>query len=186
MTVGRNDPCPCGSGLKYKKCHGAVVAIAPVSASAPTPRRACGECTACCDGWVVGVIEGHEMKPGTPCYFRGEHTCTIYDRRPQHPCRDFVCGWLAPDSPFPDDFRPDQLGVMIIPMRWRGQPAYVLRSAGRDPDDKLLAWMREFCLRTQRPFFYEIGGERFGFGPEEFQREMSERVARGDVLWGRG
>ncbi|MCR4843564.1 MAG: preprotein translocase subunit SecA [Bacteroidales bacterium] len=21
-TVGRNDPCPCGSGLKYKNCHG--------------------------------------------------------------------------------------------------------------------------------------------------------------------
>ena len=20
--VGRNDPCPCGSGKKYKKCHG--------------------------------------------------------------------------------------------------------------------------------------------------------------------
>jgi preprotein translocase subunit SecA len=20
--VGRNDPCSCGSGLKYKKCHG--------------------------------------------------------------------------------------------------------------------------------------------------------------------
>jgi preprotein translocase subunit SecA len=23
--VGRNDPCPCGSGKKYKKCHGALV-----------------------------------------------------------------------------------------------------------------------------------------------------------------
>jgi preprotein translocase subunit SecA len=23
QTVGRNDPCPCGSGKKYKKCHGA-------------------------------------------------------------------------------------------------------------------------------------------------------------------
>ncbi len=22
-TAGRNDPCPCGSGKKYKKCHGA-------------------------------------------------------------------------------------------------------------------------------------------------------------------
>jgi len=22
-TVGRNDPCPCGSGKKFKKCHGA-------------------------------------------------------------------------------------------------------------------------------------------------------------------
>ncbi|HIA27992.1 MAG TPA: hypothetical protein EYN79_07725, partial [Planctomycetes bacterium] len=20
--VGRNDPCPCGSGKKYKRCHG--------------------------------------------------------------------------------------------------------------------------------------------------------------------
>jgi preprotein translocase subunit SecA len=23
-TVGRNDPCPCGSGKKYKQCHGSV------------------------------------------------------------------------------------------------------------------------------------------------------------------
>ncbi len=23
MRIGRNDPCPCGSGKKYKKCHGA-------------------------------------------------------------------------------------------------------------------------------------------------------------------
>ena len=23
--VGRNDPCPCGSGKKYKKCHGVDV-----------------------------------------------------------------------------------------------------------------------------------------------------------------
>ena len=21
MGIGRNDPCPCGSGKKYKKCH---------------------------------------------------------------------------------------------------------------------------------------------------------------------
>jgi preprotein translocase subunit SecA len=21
--VGRNEPCPCGSGNKYKRCHGA-------------------------------------------------------------------------------------------------------------------------------------------------------------------
>ncbi|MGH9545975.1 MAG: SEC-C metal-binding domain-containing protein [Terriglobales bacterium] len=22
--IGRNDPCPCGSGKKYKKCCGAL------------------------------------------------------------------------------------------------------------------------------------------------------------------
>jgi len=24
QKAGRNDPCPCGSGKKYKKCHGVV------------------------------------------------------------------------------------------------------------------------------------------------------------------
>jgi preprotein translocase subunit SecA len=23
--ISRNDPCPCGSGKKYKHCHGALV-----------------------------------------------------------------------------------------------------------------------------------------------------------------
>ena len=178
MSVGRNDPCPCGSGLKYKKCHGAVIPVANVAA------RTCGECTACCDGWVAAVIEGYEMKPGTPCHFRGDGCCTIYERRPKYPCRDFVCGWLQPGSPFPDDWRPDRIGVMVIQMRWRGREAYVLRSVGRDPDERMLTWMQEMSLRTQRPFFYEVAGERFGFGPPEFQREMSEKVARGEPLWG--
>jgi len=30
--IGRNDPCPCGSGKKYKKCHGAGGAAGPGAA----------------------------------------------------------------------------------------------------------------------------------------------------------
>jgi hypothetical protein len=29
MTIGRNDPCPCGSGRKYKKCCAAKEKPAP-------------------------------------------------------------------------------------------------------------------------------------------------------------
>lgn len=25
QKIGRNDPCPCGSGKKYKNCHGVGV-----------------------------------------------------------------------------------------------------------------------------------------------------------------
>jgi len=25
QKVGRNDPCPCGSGKKYKQCHGRLI-----------------------------------------------------------------------------------------------------------------------------------------------------------------
>lgn len=28
--IGRNDPCPCGSGKKYKKCHGSVTENAQI------------------------------------------------------------------------------------------------------------------------------------------------------------
>ena len=24
QKVGRNEPCPCGSGKKYKQCHGKI------------------------------------------------------------------------------------------------------------------------------------------------------------------
>ena len=179
MRVGRNDPCPCGSGKKYKKCCGAVIQLKP----AVTSERACGTCTACCDGWVEGTIYGHEMKPGTPCHFRGAGCCTIYERRPQEPCRSFVCGWLMPGSPFPDDFRPDRLGVMIVASRWRQRPAFILRSAGRDPDEALLTWMRTFSVQSGAPFFYEQAGERFGFGPAEFQQEMLAKLEAGERLW---
>lgn len=33
MTVGRNTPCPCGSGRKAKKCHESVVGMRHDSAS---------------------------------------------------------------------------------------------------------------------------------------------------------
>ncbi len=181
MRVGRNDPCPCGSGKKYKKCCGTVTSLAPAAAS--PAKRECGTCTACCDGWVEGTIRGRVMKAGVPCHFRGEGCCTIYEERPQEPCRNFICGWMMRGSPFPDSFRPDRLGVMMVPTRWRGKPAFILRSAPRDPDEELLGWMRAFSVDTGIPFFYESRGERFGFGPPEFQREMLEKVESGERLW---
>jgi hypothetical protein len=45
--------------------------------------------------------------------------------------------------------------------------------------------MQDLSRRTERPFFYEIAGERYGYGPPEFQQEMAERVARGEALWGK-
>lgn len=38
MKIGRNDPCPCGSGKKYKKCHGSGSGGRAASQSQPTSR----------------------------------------------------------------------------------------------------------------------------------------------------
>ena len=37
VGVGRNDPCPCGSGKRYKQCHGAAGGAATTAAVAPPP-----------------------------------------------------------------------------------------------------------------------------------------------------
>lgn len=37
--VGRNKPCPCGSGLKYKRCHGKTVLATAERLRRPPKRR---------------------------------------------------------------------------------------------------------------------------------------------------
>ncbi|SNS94519.1 SEC-C motif-containing protein [Noviherbaspirillum humi] len=187
MKPGRNDPCPCGSGKKFKKCCGEIIALTPVAAAPamqrPRQARACGDCTACCDGWVAGTIHGHEMKPGVRCHFVTDGGCSIYDTRPESPCRNFICGWAIEGSPFPESFSPPQTGVIIVPVRWRDRTAFLLKSAGRDPDAGLLNWMADYSRRTGHPFFYEEKGEKLGFGPPEFQLDMLQRARRGEPMW---
>ena len=38
QTIGRNDPCPCGSGKKFKYCHGRSGAPALTATGAPVPQ----------------------------------------------------------------------------------------------------------------------------------------------------
>ena len=202
---GRNEPCPCGSGRKFKVCHGTVavsIAVADVAANAGAPAtvpaaatgasaRECGPCTACCEGWAEGRIRGHHMHPGQPCHFLSPPAlrdlaaspCRIYDDRPESPCRRFVCGWRAAGSPFPESFRPDQVGVILVAAQWRGRPAWILLPAGQDAPPAMLAWMQHYAQATGQPFYYAQGSERLGYGPALFQQDMLGKLQRGEKLW---
>ena len=90
---------------------------------------------------------------------------------------------IQPGSALPDAWRPDRIGVIVVNTKWRGAPAMILVSAGNDPDEAVLGWLRAHAVATGTPFFYAVAGERFGFGPVEFQQEMAARAARGERLW---
>ena len=190
---GRNDPCPCGSARKFKFCHGAVALqqASPAAAAGTAGERDCGPCTACCEGWAEGEIRGHRMHPGQPCHFlspaaeRGvaPSPCRIYEERPESPCRRFVCGWRAPASPFPDDFRPDLAGVILVPTRWRERTAWILLPAGQDASPAMLGWMQRHAQATGQPFYYTQAGARLGYGPALFQQDMLAKLQRGEKLW---
>lgn len=187
MKPERNDPCPCGSGKKYKKCCGTSQQQMGTDTSSVEPttttERHCGTCTACCDGWVRMNIRGHEVYPGKPCPYSTGQSCSIYADRPENPCRKFICGWLKKNSPLPEDYRPDKIGVIFVILDWHGMPIYALTPAGRDPGDDLLAWTKDWSARMQRPFLYQRNDEWYAFGPPAFQSEMLSRLARGEKLW---
>ncbi|MGQ0550857.1 MAG: SEC-C metal-binding domain-containing protein, partial [Armatimonadota bacterium] len=74
MSVGRNDPCPCGSGKKYKKCCGAATLdVGPDAAERArtrllkelvafaTGRQFDGEFRRAIDIYWEGTIEGRSL-----------------------------------------------------------------------------------------------------------------------------
>ena len=204
----RNELCPCGSGKRYKRCCGALIAMSatarvhPLARSAavlgdaaqllrdgrvntafvPDPSRNCGTCTACCDGWLTANIRGHEMRVGVPCHFRGEGGCAIYEDRPVDPCRGFHCAWRLSGNPFPESFRPERLGAIILAKQWRDRVAYYLVPAGRELDASLLEWMRKHSEATGTPFLFEIHGRYRGFGSAEFQQHILDKSSRGEPV----
>ncbi len=75
--------------------------------------RSCGPCRHCCIDLDV-VAEGIAHKKGEPCPKLSADGCSIYDTRPEDPCRDFECLWLRGFAD--DEHRPDLWGVMLHEM----------------------------------------------------------------------
>ncbi len=72
-----------------------------------TPQRSCGDCTACCQGWLRAKIFDTDMYPGRACPHITDQGCNCYDERPEV-CRNFRCLWLINPEAFPDWMRPDR------------------------------------------------------------------------------
>ena len=73
--------------------------------------RSCGDCTACCDGWLKAEINGKKIHPGVGC----EHAsggCGIYETRPVRPCRTFMCQWLLNPN-MPEWLKPSRSKVIL-------------------------------------------------------------------------
>ena len=188
MKTGRNDPCPCGSGLKYKKCcNKRSIPLVEVIPSVPKRKatRLCGGCSKCCEGWVNTSVLGNEINTTQPCPYSSGHNCTIHETRPEDPCRIFFCGWVEVGSRLPEWMQPSICGVIVLTGRssWRGRPVDVLVSAGRDPNKKLLNWFIQHSKNELRPFIYQAEEMWYGFGPREFQKEIAIKANKGEQLW---
>lgn len=148
-------------------------------------QRNCGSCTACCDGWLQIEVRGHKVEPGKPCPFSVDKQCSIYTDRPQHPCREFICGWLVASSPLPEWMRPDKSNMILLAANflWRGLPVDVVVAVGDRPRTKALDWIKKFNWDQKRLLIFQVKEEWYAFGPSAFQADITDRISRGEKPW---
>lgn len=118
MSVGRNQPCPCGSGKKYKHCHanrpGDSTSARPAPNNRPRARiRECDGCTACC-GPALRLNEPDVVVPlGEWCPAVGEAGCSRWKTSLPELCRDYTCEYLVTPLPVGRMERPDRVGAIL-------------------------------------------------------------------------
>lgn len=166
------------------------------------PSRECGECTACCEGWLHGIIRGHEMHRGKACHFLGCNGCTIYKDRPEEPCRNFNCAWLKDNkNEIPEWMKPSMSKVIIKEMEYEvqirsagfGTASYILENAadmktkakfwyivecGETISGPVLSWLVQYCLKKEMPLLYLVNGSREAIGPPEFHHWVQQFQGR--------
>ena len=128
--------------------------------------RSCDSCAKCCEGWLHGEAYGHAFYKGRPCFFLNK-TCTIYDTRPENPCRTFKCSWLAEDT-FPHWMKPDLANIIITKRMKEDIVYYEVIEAGSTIDSKTLNWLIQWALNTKNNILYVIEGGPNKVGSQEF------------------
>jgi hypothetical protein len=137
-----------------------------------SPKRQCGSCTACCEGWLTGQAYEYAFYPGRPCHFKGKGCCSIYPDRPENPCKGFECVWLSKTLvELPEWMRPDLCGSIVLLNEWQDKK-YALRifETGKKIDSTVLSWFVELYLVHQVCISYQIQGVWHHIGPEEYKK----------------
>ena len=139
-----------------------------------SPERVCGECTACCEGWLFGNAHGEGFWPGRKCFYMSSSGCTIYEDRPYSPCRTYRCEWLNNTKDIPEWLKPN-LSNVILTKRTIGDIEYIdLVETGQKLDSSVLSWLFfKYSDGTFPNIAYRINNGLHYFGTQEFHELMN-------------
>lgn len=130
------------------------------------PERSCGECTACCEGWLTGEAHGHSFQPGRPCFYL-QNNCGIYETRPENPCQTYKCVWLA-DSSLPLWMRPDKSKAIVTEREIEGIKYWDVSECGQTLSSEVLSYLVMWAIDNQTNLQYRINNGPFKIGQKDF------------------
>lgn len=138
--------------------------------------RKCGECTGCCEGWLADTVWGRAMYPGKSCYFLKNKKCSIYELRPNNPCRNFYCSWVKDNNnEFPDWLRPDKSGIIMADRETPSGTKYIaITECNKENKNDIKSWIKKYQLKTNKNITTYFDGHLEHYGTLEFCSEQSK------------
>jgi hypothetical protein len=136
--------------------------------------RSCDGCTKCCDGWLHGEAHGHKFYPGRKCHFVTSNGCSIYEKRPDVPCKSFRCVWLD-DEAIPSWMKPSLSNVIITQRTYKDIKYLEVFETGQKMDSSALSWLVQYCLSNKINVKYQIDGGWNWIGSTEFSNALIEK-----------
>jgi hypothetical protein len=141
-------------------------------------QRTCGECTMCCQGWLHGEAHGYKFYKGVPCHFVSCNGCSIYDNRPESPCKTYRCAWLSDEeSFFPEWFKPDQSKIICTWREWKSESFYLdVEECGESINSKYLNWLIINHFKFKLNICCRILGGMTYLGEPDFLQFMEQNL----------
>jgi len=133
--------------------------------------RDCNGCTACCEGWLDGKVYDKYFQPGRPCHFKCENGCSIYEQRPENPCRIYSCEWLN-NLDISEWLRPNLSKIIITRKQWKNGDYLEITEMGCKIDSSILNWLFTYHYSTDIPIRIQVSGGWTSYGPQEFLNEV--------------
>jgi hypothetical protein len=143
----------------------------------PEVQRECGDCNLCCHGWLYAEVFGQELTYGSPCHYVGCNGCTVYEQRPEDPCRAYKCAWLM-DGLFPEWMKPNKSKLIGSWRSWKNNGEledYIeIAECGAVIKGTDLQWLLTMSEEKDINIMYMVDGKRYAKGSPEFVKWFEE------------
>ena len=136
--------------------------------------RNCNGCTKCCDGWLSDNIYGHDMSIGKPCHFVKFDGCSIYNDRPEKPCKIFKCEWLI-NLDIPEWLYPKKSEIIILRKNINNISYFEIIETGKKLSVEILNWLVFKSINNGINVLYYINGGKNWLGSKEFNEFMKKK-----------
>ena len=136
-------------------------------------KRHCGDCTSCCEGWLSGDAYGHHFFPGQSCFYLCKSGCSIYEKRPENPCKLYECVWLKEPDIFPEWMKPNESNIICTERDWvdvdgNNRSYFGFTSTGKEIDAKTYHWIMKFHYDNKIPVTVQFHDDIGFYGPDDF------------------